>query len=335
MAHLLLHIGAHKTGTTYVQRTLFRNRARLAEAGVFYPDLGPNPAHHVLTAKWIPDPAFARCLAGAGGIDALWHRVVTGYADREGTLILSGEPFSRLAPARVDFAELAEMVRPFASVRLVYVVRDQVGLIQSVWQQVVKSGRMPNLANFVDHAIAEGLASGVPVDHGLVLDQVTRGFAPERITFLDYRSARRHPGGVLAAILAAAGLDGLCDGLEAPPPGDRNSSPPPLAHALAARIARPGPATPRLIDTVERVLADHFGARPRSALTLSQIAAIREGFAGRNAALAQRIRAVQPDFALSPDPVETEELVTPHHVAAPVALDIARALYRAKPPPVR
>ena len=37
MTRVYLHIGAPKTGTTYLQEVLFTNRARLAEHGVLYP----------------------------------------------------------------------------------------------------------------------------------------------------------------------------------------------------------------------------------------------------------------------------------------------------------
>src|SRR3954452_7154638 len=37
----VLHIGAPKTGTTFVQQVLWHNRARLAEKGVDYPFTGP------------------------------------------------------------------------------------------------------------------------------------------------------------------------------------------------------------------------------------------------------------------------------------------------------
>jgi hypothetical protein len=44
MTRVYLHIGAPKTGTTYLQEVLFRNRARLAEHGVLYP--GDSTAAH-------------------------------------------------------------------------------------------------------------------------------------------------------------------------------------------------------------------------------------------------------------------------------------------------
>src|SRR6478609_7333351 len=37
VTRVYLHIGAPKTGTTYLQHVLFQNRERLAKAGVLYP----------------------------------------------------------------------------------------------------------------------------------------------------------------------------------------------------------------------------------------------------------------------------------------------------------
>ena len=42
---VFLHIGLHKTGTTYLQGVLRANRRRLAELGVFYPGGKGQPTH--------------------------------------------------------------------------------------------------------------------------------------------------------------------------------------------------------------------------------------------------------------------------------------------------
>ena len=50
---LILHAGAHKTGTSTIQRALFENRGWLRARGIFYPDPRPRfgsrfRAHHAL-----------------------------------------------------------------------------------------------------------------------------------------------------------------------------------------------------------------------------------------------------------------------------------------------
>ena len=42
---VFLHVGLPKTGTTYVQTVLWRNRAALAEQGLVYP--GPRRREHM------------------------------------------------------------------------------------------------------------------------------------------------------------------------------------------------------------------------------------------------------------------------------------------------
>ena len=52
MARLVIHIGTHKTGTTFLQHKLALARPWLEERGFVYPDLG-RPAHHPLIAHWV------------------------------------------------------------------------------------------------------------------------------------------------------------------------------------------------------------------------------------------------------------------------------------------
>ena len=328
MADLVLHIGAHKTGTSYIQRRLFRNRDQLAQKGIFYPDIGPNPAHHVLTAKWIPNAAFDASLSQTGGIEALWNQVISDHAERDGTLFLSGEPFSRLAPQQVDFAELATMLSRFSSVRIIYVARHQVELIQSIWQEVLKSGHLPNLRAFLKHAIEAGLASGVPVDHAMMLDHLAKGFSKDQITVLDYQTARQHSGGILQALMDAAGLLPDTRDLAEPVENTINSAPPALTQWIATKITAPRPANPKILEAIDALLVTRHGQKKSTIFTPSQIAAIRKGFAERNETFVARVQETQPDFKLTADGFATENLITPKQLDTRFGLDLCEAIIR-------
>ena len=120
MAKVILHVGAHKTGTTYLQNLFHLNRARLAEAGIHYPDIGPNTAHHALAGAWMNLPDIPDRFYGAAGPDGLWQKIIDQYATAPGTLLLSAENFSRCYPEEIDMVDLARRLEPFESVQVIY-----------------------------------------------------------------------------------------------------------------------------------------------------------------------------------------------------------------------
>ena len=104
---LILHLGAHKTGTTSIQRILHANRAWYRERGVFVP--GPDAA---LKNHNAPHHAFAH---GLTGVDPAAKAASVAYAARAlakaaaagaGCVVLSSEPVFRHIWGTTEFAEL-------------------------------------------------------------------------------------------------------------------------------------------------------------------------------------------------------------------------------------
>lgn len=305
MARVILHIGAHKTATTFLQRSFHRNRRFLAAHGIHYPDIGPNPAHHVLTTPWIDNPDFNGFNFGPGGPDGLWSRFVADHADRSGTVFLSGEPFSRLAPQQVDMAALAARLAPFEDVRIVYTARRQSELIQSIWLQTVKSRLSDKLGEFIKRACSLHMVTGVPVDHGLILDHVLSGFAPEQVTILDYEQIRRAPGGVLQVFLDLVGSGLKAEALESVGQSQANISPDPLGMYVYGRIApKEAPDAGELARIVAAIKEGH--SAPTTVYTRKEFDHIRDVFAPLNAAFEAKVRRCQPDFTLTPEVQEPE-----------------------------
>jgi hypothetical protein len=56
---------------------------------------------------------------------------------------------------------------------------------------------VPSIWAFMRIVFNEHRAKGVPVDHGMVYQDLLTGFAPEQIHLLDYASFKHHPYGVL------------------------------------------------------------------------------------------------------------------------------------------
>lgn len=127
-----LHIGAPKTGTTYLQAVLARSRQGLRDRGVLYPPAVAD-AHH--TAAWDlrGTPAQRK---DAQGIDGAWPTLVTRANAWQGhTVIISTEML-----VYCDDAQVATAVGAFdAELHVVYTARDLVRQVPAVWQERIKN----------------------------------------------------------------------------------------------------------------------------------------------------------------------------------------------------
>lgn len=133
-----LHIGAPKTGTTYLQDRLARNAGGLAAHGVHFPTRSPmvspglfhfRAALDLLDQDWGGAPGHA-----VGSWDALTKRV----RRLDGTVIVSHEI---LAPARPEKVAKAMADLAGSEVHLVYSARDLARALPAAWQESIKQGR--------------------------------------------------------------------------------------------------------------------------------------------------------------------------------------------------
>ncbi len=130
-----LHIGLHKTGTTYVQQLMRANRAPLRAQGVLYPGGKDFPSQ--VFAVW---DLLGRRPRGSGNdarITGAWQALVDGVrAGDDPTVLISDEHLS-LAGARQVRAAVAAF--PDHEVHVVVTVRDLARTVGSAWQEEVKN----------------------------------------------------------------------------------------------------------------------------------------------------------------------------------------------------
>ncbi len=135
MTRVYLHIGAPKTGTTYLQEVLFRNREALTEQGVLYPGLGA--AAHYEAALDLRGLAF-------GGYrdpraDGAWEELAARARAWDGhSVVVSHELL-----AGADDESMARAVASFgaAEVHVIYTARDLGRQVPAMWQESVKNGQ--------------------------------------------------------------------------------------------------------------------------------------------------------------------------------------------------
>jgi len=132
---LFLHVGMHKTGTTYVQQLMRANRKPLRAHGVLYPG-----------GKGFPSQVFAvwdllgRRPRGSGPdnrITGAWPALVEGVrAADDPTVLVSDEHLSLASGRQVRTAVSAF---PDHEVHVLATVRDLVRVVTSAWQEEVKN----------------------------------------------------------------------------------------------------------------------------------------------------------------------------------------------------
>jgi hypothetical protein len=129
---VLLHIGEPKTGTTFLQQVMWRNRSELAARGVVLP--GHHPQDHFRASQ---DLRGIAKLAGdpAGSWTGEWE-ILARQAQQAGKVaVISHELFSAADAEQAGRA--VSSLRP-AEVHIVLTVRDIATLLPAEWQETVK-----------------------------------------------------------------------------------------------------------------------------------------------------------------------------------------------------
>ncbi len=139
---VLVHVGAPKTGTSFVQDLLFRNREALAEQGISYP--ADRFDEHFLAALDLMELPWGGLEKQAVGA---WDRLAERVRACEGTVIVSHEILATASRPQVRRA-LASFGED-AEVHIVLSARDLVRQIPAEWQENIKHRRVLSYADFL------------------------------------------------------------------------------------------------------------------------------------------------------------------------------------------
>ena len=173
-----LHIGAPKTGTTYLQDRLTLNARTLAAQGVHFPTRSPFVSPALFQFRAALDLLGQDWGGTTGHAEGSWDALVRRIRRRSGTVVVSHEI---LAPARPD--QVARAMRDLAGseVHVVYSARDLGRQLPAAWQESIKQGRKWSYKRFLNRA-----ERGEPwfyraFDLPRVLETWCAGLPPERI----------------------------------------------------------------------------------------------------------------------------------------------------------
>jgi len=136
---VFLHIGAPKSGSTYLQTILWANKVALRRAGVLVP--GERRSSHGVAAVWARTPEPTRSQ------QKTWHQLSSELAGWPSTVILSSEWFTRV-PRRL-IPRLLDELRP-AEINIVFTARNLAEAVPAAWQERLKLGDSLPLDGFLE-----------------------------------------------------------------------------------------------------------------------------------------------------------------------------------------
>ena len=149
---VLLHVGTPKTGTSYVQDVMFRNRETLAEAGILYP--AERFDEHFLAALDLMSLPWGGLEAEAVGA---WDRLAAQARAHEGTTIISHEILAHASRAQAGRALEslghrwdAPAGEQETEVHVIVSARDLVRQVPAEWQENVKHRSTLSYAEFLE-----------------------------------------------------------------------------------------------------------------------------------------------------------------------------------------
>jgi hypothetical protein len=195
----LIHIGYHKTGSTWLQESLFQ-----ASLGFKWPGKGPRtPTWRLITTPALDfDPGDARA-EFQRELDRAWKRGLVPVVSSER---LSGQPFS----GGYDSRDLAErLAAVFPEGRVVAVIREQRAMIRSTYSQYVKAGGACKLRQFLnpvtDRTLRMPQFSFEHFKFDRLMDRYRSLFGAENVLVVPFERLTTDPEGFAGDIAAFGG----------------------------------------------------------------------------------------------------------------------------------
>jgi len=148
---LVLHIGLHKTASTYLQNVLSARRYDLIEHGVLFPSTGMRSGDAARTRDGAQ--SGHALFTGRGVRKSLLPDLLTEVPPTASTVLLSAEDFTH---PRLEPAQHIELFSSFRTIKVVLVLRRQDVWIESFYKQIVDQYHNVETRSFGDYLAQEG-----------------------------------------------------------------------------------------------------------------------------------------------------------------------------------
>lgn len=147
---MFLHIGAAKSGTTYIQKALSANRAALREAGLLYPSVSHFFASQDLREMQFRNHANPR-------VSGAWKNLVAEVERWPGNAVIDHELLAAAAQKHIDRA-MNDL--QFADVHVIWTDRDLGRQLPAAWQESIKNRETITFARYLEAVRAKPPAGG-------------------------------------------------------------------------------------------------------------------------------------------------------------------------------
>ncbi len=176
MKQIYIHIGLHKTGSTYIQKVCADNRAYLQSCGLEYPELGAEFlfGHHNIA--WSLMPGHALKNTDSFSFSQLLDQIDQCAAKR---FLISSEDFDFLQPEQID--KLRHLLAEY-DVKVVMYVRNPMTALYSYWQESVKHGDTRSFKAYCEQILIDPQ----PVDYCKIASKWTKTFGDEALSIIVY-----------------------------------------------------------------------------------------------------------------------------------------------------
>ncbi len=175
MSTIYLHVGPHKTGTTYLQKLWENNTESLAKNRLLYPKIfyTANGQHHFVTHLL------------ANNFDETFQQAVEFLNAAEEDIILSSENFSVLK--KEQFATIRKVLAG-KEIKVVYYYRHSTQRFLSKWQETIKQGERHSFYEYYTKHNLKPFQSN-ELNPLLLLDMLSQVFGKKNIHIVDYKQA--------------------------------------------------------------------------------------------------------------------------------------------------
>lgn len=172
MTQFIVHVGPHKTGSTYLQECFAHLRPQLAERGIHFPTVWGHAAHHALTdgLRTIPNPRLEAEFAAL-------------HAGRHATVLISVEGLTGLPDASVAYFQ--SLIGAGHSLRCIFYARAWGDILPSHWKESVKGGDSMTLPEYLFRRLHNPVVSFF-VNFGVGLRIWAKYFGAEAISIVAY-----------------------------------------------------------------------------------------------------------------------------------------------------
>jgi hypothetical protein len=174
MPEYVIHIGPHKTGTTYLQAAFQTFRPQFLRRGIWYPEQWQGDdklGHHRLVQR-----------LRARTSDGLGEEFASLNASNHEVILISAEDLSDLKPDAIRYFKglLAD-----ASAHVVFYCRRWSELLPSGWQEHVKHGETITLPEFLAAHVVNPFGTHV-INYSRTLDRYAEHFGISNIRLVSY-----------------------------------------------------------------------------------------------------------------------------------------------------